>query len=177
MVTIPPCFDEVEALLMHFSKHGVKFVIGDTLAVIKHLHPYYRDMRAGIFRPISKILLVISPKLPPIPESWEEVLDELGNLLWISPSRGYVQFQEVNNIDSISLDEESATVHCPVMDFKTVFVEKLKVKKHRDLLDLLSLADSMGIPENLETELLNEDQRKNLNRLKQWLKRRLAKEK
>ncbi len=167
---IPPSSLELEVLISHLSEHGVDFVIADTLAAIKHLELSLEDIHNRLYRPMSTVVLFISQKQPPPLTNWQEIEDDFEHALWASPSQGYVKFCKIENIKNIAQDPESKESKCPVVDFTTLFKMNLNCGQERDLLDLLSLARVVGIPEGLESEPLNDYQNITLNLVKRWLK-------
>ena len=169
---IPPTSQELEELVIYFSEAGIYFIIGNTLAAIKHLKVTREDIQARVYRPISKVVLFTSQKLPPPPTKWQEIKNESEHTLWKSPEEGYVEFRHIENLSAIEQDPESIDAQCPVVEFTTLFKMKLKSTYERDLLDLLSLARVLGIPQELDFQKLSETQKKALNFINLWLKNR-----
>lgn len=172
---IPPLGNELEELMIYLCSRGVKPVIGGTLAVVKHLKLSSEEIKAHDFRPIHKIDLFFSNELPPPPKGWQVDKKSTALISWISPLNGCVEFLKMNNTNELGKDLESIEAGCPVIDIKTLFKMKLDSNRQRDLFDLLSLALVVGIPVDLEEELLNETQRRNLEAIKLWIKFRSKK--
>jgi len=169
---VPPSSQELEVLLTYLSKKGVDFIIGDTLAAIKHLKVTRQEIHDRVYRPISNIVLLVSPNLPRPPVNWRKIEEDSRKICWVSPSNGCVKFSQIGSIENIEQDPESKKAKCPVVGFRNLFKMKLKSEKERDLLDLMSLARVVGVPENIESRQLDENQVRTLHFVKLWLQTR-----
>lgn len=176
---VPPTGEEVEELVKFLSTNDTDFAIIGSVAVARYLELTEQDIRHQIFRPTYTLDVLIINRLPNLPKNWLLDTNENSLITWISPGGGRVQFymlQDVlpQNFDNIGKDVESETAGCPIADRPTLFKIKLNTHYTNDSLELITLIRKFGYPENIENQLWNETQRKNLTMIKMWTKLRLG---
>ena len=182
---IPPTTDEIQTLLDYLQSNGLDPIIVGSIAVYnqlrkisristdlipptKHLDIAIAKQEIGVTKDLD---LFISRALPNIPPGWKVDRASIGVPSWISPSRGYVDFliagaplaENAGIPKQIKKDPDSEKMGCPIADLQSLFELKLDSSREKDLLDLLVLAKTVGIPRNLPS--LNERQRENLEYL------------
>jgi hypothetical protein len=114
---------------------------------------------------------------PNPPNGWRRDGKSIGVISWISPMGGYVDFliagqnfpDNNKNLKKIGKDPESEKMGCPVADVLSVFLLKLNTYRNKDLQDLINLALKIGIPKEIERQVLNPTQKDNLTIIKLWL--------
>jgi len=180
-VSIPPKSEEVEELILYLQHNHVDPIIIGTIAVIKHLKITDEDIHARLFRPTHALELFITKDPPKPPEGWL-IVNESNVLSWLSPSGGCVHFLEGKTLTEptcpykIEKDLESELMGCPVANVRTIFLMNLNSDREKDIAELMSLAQRVGLPKDLNEQSLNSKQIKNLKFLKMWIKLRLKQE-
>lgn len=179
---IPPTSREVEELISYLLENNVDPVIVGSIAVIKHIHVTSEDIKSRTYRPTQKLELFVSKILPNPPKGWHVNKKSIGSASWISPEGGCVDFFTIEDIfdgnaknqNIIGRDHESIAMGCPVADVQTIFIMKLNSSRVIDFGDLLTLAAKVGVPKDLDELLWNDTQKKKLEPIRRWVKRRVG---
>lgn len=196
--SIPPTPQEIEQLMIFLQNKELDPIIVGSVAINKHLQASFNKPKPNSFQNVKELDLVIknnslneiqafrttvdidffiSKTIPNFLPGWQRDKNSIGVLSWISPSGGIVDFliagQRFPNNSSTPLtlgkDPESVKMGCPIADLKSLFLMKLNSDRDKDFLDLLVLARTLGIPNDLNKQSLNSNQREQLSTLQLYL--------
>jgi hypothetical protein len=166
----PPSPEEVQQLIAYLRSHRVNPVVVGSVGIMHHL-----TLASHKFRPTVDLDLFVDKPLPNPPKGWRRDAESPGLTSWISPSGGYVDFMEKDhefpsgsrNPSSVEVDPNSKDY--PVASPVALLKLKLNSYREKDMSDAVALARAMGgVPDDAAFGKLNQDQKENLEMLRQW---------
>lgn len=183
-IPIPPTSLEMQEIISYLKENDLDPIVVGTIAVIKHLKLTNEEIRRGEVRPTARLEIFVSRKPSAPPEGWHVAPPSEDKIFWTSPSGGQASIlvagQKLSNgiqiPESIGKDPESELAGCPIGNVLSLFQMKLNSSLPKDLTDFLNIAVRIGIPDDLQEDLLNSRQKHNLKAARFWLKHRAARQ-